>query len=85
MKFKLPVNHIPQLSRIPSLPAKPFYHHSLVTAVRFIVSKTPCFGSSLTPITVRAGRWSPSISIRGMNYIDSTTAILQVMYKRMAI
>lgn len=31
-------------------------HQSLVTAVRFIVSKTPGFGSSLTAITVRAGR-----------------------------
>ena len=36
--------------------------HSLATAVRFMVSKTPGFGSSLTPITVRAGRDAPIIS-----------------------
>ena len=30
--------------------------HSAATAVRFIVSRTAGFGSSLTPITVRAGR-----------------------------
>jgi hypothetical protein len=33
-----------------------------VTAVRFIVSSTPGFGSSRTPMTVRAGRWSPIFS-----------------------
>lgn len=37
-------------------PLGPHPHQSLVTAVRFIVSKTPGFGSSLTAITVRAGR-----------------------------
>ena len=37
-------------------------HRARVTAVRFIVSSTPGFGSSLTDTTVRAGRWSPIIS-----------------------
>ena len=32
---------------------------SRVTAVRFIVRRTPGFGSSATPMTVRAGRCEP--------------------------
>ena len=37
--------------------------YSAVTAVRFIVSRTPGFGSSRTPITVRAGRCPPSFAM----------------------
>ena len=36
--------------------------YALVTAVRFMVSRTPGLGSSLTPTTVRAGRWAPIFS-----------------------
>src|SRR6185503_10762863 len=41
-------------------------HHAVplrVTAVRFIVNSTSGFGSSLTPTTVRAGRWAPIMSM----------------------
>jgi hypothetical protein len=37
-------------------------HRSLVTAVKFTLRSMPGLGSSLAPITVRAGRWSPILS-----------------------
>jgi hypothetical protein len=43
-----------------ALPCLPLY--ARVTAVRFMVSSTPGFGSSLTATTVRAGRCAPMTS-----------------------
>ena len=40
----------------------PELDQSRVTAVRFMVTRTPGFGSSRTPMTVRAGRWAPIFS-----------------------